>query len=59
VRLDELKQLALQRVDLARQHAQLRDLLTSDADTSPGGQAPQTPVDAIELLGSFHRAAAQ
>ena len=59
VRLDELKQLALQRVGLACQHAQLRDLLADDAHASARGQAPQAPVDAIELLRSFQRAASQ
>ena len=50
VGLDQREQLALERVDLAGQPAELRDLLARDPDARARGQAPQPSVDAVQLL---------
>ena len=48
MRGDELRQLAVQRVDLAVQGAQLRDLLARDPHARAGGQLAQPSVDAVK-----------
>src|SRR5215207_7019096 len=57
VRPDQRKQLALERVRLAGQHAQLRDLLARAAHPSAGGLPAQAPVTPIELARLLERAA--
>jgi hypothetical protein len=57
VRLDELRRLAVQLIDLAVEAAQLRDLFAGDPDPRAGRQFPQPPVDAVEHPPAVERAA--
>jgi hypothetical protein len=49
VSLDQGEQLALERLRLAGQAADLRDLFARDPDASAGGHPPQSPLDSVEL----------
>jgi hypothetical protein len=51
------EQLALERVRLAAQHAELRDLLARDPYPGAGGQPTQASIDPAELTGIGERAA--
>ena len=59
VRGDELSQLAVQRVDLAAQAAQLGDLLARDAHARAGLELAQPAVDAVKHARFVERAALQ
>ena len=56
LRLDQREQLALERIRLTGQAADLRDLLARDPHTGPRGQSAQPPVDAVEHLRLVQRA---